>query len=507
MNAAVSDLYREGVRLAAAGRHFDAIGRLERALAVEPNNPHVLFALANTARALGLAKQTEVFLRMVLANDPGRLEAVVVLGNFLSSQGRHDEAVTLLQQALEANADAPELMLTLGVVYRAAGDENIAETHLRRALDLKPGYALALGNLASILSDRGEYDEALRLCDRVLAELPGNAQARLNRAVLHLLTGNFDAGWRDYAARLNIPGKTPVADHGLPAWNGVFRAGMRLLVTGEQGVGDQIMFAGILPDLAAKADAADARVVVECEPRLVDLFARSFPSLRVCPWSIERRDGTVRAHYDWLKDAGGADAAVAMGGLPIFLRTRIEDFSAVPSYLRIDAAEKAHWRKAFADLPRPLTAICWRSGKTGGERAMQYAPLECWAGAIRDLPGTVICAQYDAEADEIAALAETGNRPIVVPAGIDQRCELDRTAAMLAAVDVLVSAPTAVSWLAAAAGVPTYKMVRDPAWTGFGRPYEPFAPSAVFVVPPAAGDWAASFATLRDRLDRRNPAI
>jgi len=81
-----------------------------------------------------------------------------------------------------------------------------------------------------------------------------------------------------------------------------------------------------------------------------------------------------------------------------------------------------------------------------------------------------------------------------VPPALDQKNELDRTCAMLSALNVLVSAPTAVSWLAAGAGVPTLKLLYDRSWTAFGETYEPLGPSCRCVMPKARGDWADVFA-------------
>ena len=102
--------------------------------------------------------------------------------------------------------------------------------------------------------------------------------------------------------------------------------------------------------------------------------------------------------------------------------------------------------------------------------------------------------QYDASAEEIAELEALSGRTIHVPPGIDQKQELDRACALLAALDAVVSAPTAVSWLAAGAGTPTFKVLYDTSWTAFGQGIEPFAPACRCIMPDAPGDWARVFA-------------
>jgi hypothetical protein len=269
----------------------------------------------------------------------------------------------------------------------------------------------------------------------------------------------------------------------------------RPLVTAEQGVGDQIMFASLIPELAERARTDGGAVTLECEPRLQSLFARSFPTVRVHAAQMETKGGVTTSHYGWLKQAGGANAAVEMGSLPRHMRSAVELFPNPHAFLIPDAQEAAHWRNAFAQAGSgPHVGVCWRSGKMGGLRSLQFAPLTAWAECMRTLPGTIVCVQYDATLAEVAQLSALSGREIFVPPGLDQKRELDRTCAMLSALDHVLSAPTAVSWLAAGAGVPTSKILYDTSWTSFGTTYEPFAPACACIAPATRGDWRDVFA-------------
>jgi tetratricopeptide (TPR) repeat protein len=490
-----NDPYEEGLRLSGENRHAEAIDRFECALQARPDDPRVLFALGNTARALGMAKPAQEFFNRVLALEPGRIEALVNLANLLRAEGTFAAAQALLAPALARNPDAPELWLTLGSTYREMGERGRAEEHYREALALRADYPPALGNLADLVADRGKVDEALKLYGRVLVREPKNAQAKLNRSILHLLRGNLKDGWRDYAARLNVAGKAPVCDHDLPVWQGAHLKRTRLLITAEQGVGDQLMFASFIGDLETRAKDDGGTLILECEPRLVPLFARSFPGVTVKPSQMQTKSGVTTAHYGWLKAAGGANAAIELGSLPRILRHRLTQFPNPNAYLVPDANEKSHWREVFSTLGNgPHIGICWRSGKMGGARNLQFAPLESWGEFLRDLPGSIVSTQYDAAPEEISTLETMSGHKIVVPQAIDQKTELDRTCAMLSALDAAVTAPTAVSWLAAGAGVSTFKVLYDTSWTSFGEKFEPFAPSCICVMPDDRGNWRDTFA-------------
>ncbi len=488
-----SDSYLEGLTLFARGRYAEAISRFEDALAQNPADARALFALGNTARTLGMAEAAERFFMQVLALEPARVEATVNLVNLLRAQGRFSEAEALIAQALSRHPAAPELWLTLGSICRETARPHEARSHYARTLQLKPDCAAAMGNLADLLADAGDDEGSLSFYAQALRRDPKNAQLRLNRAMLHFTMGRLREGWRDYEARSNLEGKAVIRNHGLAAWDGG-PIRQRILVAAEQGIGDQIMFASLIPELSARAREEGGSIILECEPRLVGLFARSFEDVAVHPCRIETRGGKTLADYGWLKREGGANRAVAMGSLPRFLRRAIPDFPNPHAYLLPDPRRRDTWRTFLAGRGKaPFTGICWRSGKTGGARALQYAPLAAWGEFLRGLPGEIVCAQYDAAREEIDALENLSGRKILVPPDLDQKNEIDATAAMFCALDFVVSAPTAVSWLSAACGVRTLKLLYDRSWTSFGEDFEPFAPSCICITPKKPGDWAETF--------------
>jgi Flp pilus assembly protein TadD len=491
--------YDRGLKLSSQGRHLDAIAQFEQALAVRPDDTKVLFALGNTATALGLAGPAEEFFRRVLGLEPQRLEALVNLANLLRGRGQYEAAIALLEPA-STRFESPELLVTLGSACRESGDIDAALLHTRAALALRGDYAPALANLADMLGDSGDIEAARTLYDKAIKADPKNAQARLNRAMLHLSAGDLKDGWRDYAARGEIPGKVPVTEQRLAAWTGESLKNKRLLVRAEQGVGDEILFASLIPDLAARAAAEGGKILLECEPRLASLFARSFPTVSVHPAHVRTREGVTVADYGWLRAAGGANAFVLAGSLPRIFRKSLVDFPKAHAFLKPDAEEAARWKTIFG---AGAIGICWRSGKAGGHRAVQYAPLEAWGAALRGVQGTLVSVQYDGSEDEIAALEKISGRKILVPSGIDQKQELDRTAALLSTLETVISAPTAVSWLSAGIGTPTLKLLYNNSWTALGQTYEPFGPACRCIMPKIAGDWTDAFAQIQAALTAR----
>ena len=501
--AALPRSCKVGLKALEAGRVREAVEALESAHKAAPEAPQILFALGRCAQDLGMPDKAAGLFERVLQMEPGLTEPLVHLATALRALGRHDDAIPRLRAAIEVNQDIAELWLAMAHVVRETGDLSAAETFYCEALRLKPRYVEALAGLGDLLFDKRAHAEALALYDKAVKQAPQNPQLRLNRAVQRLHVGDVEGGWQDYEWRLKLRGTAVLGNHGLRTWTGQMRPGLRLLVTAEQGIGDQILFAALLPALLADVGAAGGKVLMDCEPRLTDLFARSFPEAAIFPSDVERRDGVPHASYAALKALGGADAAVAFGSLPKVLRIDPDALANAPAFLRPDAEEEARWRDWLASLPEgPKVGICWRSGKMTGLRAQGFAPLEAWAEFLRDTDAQFIDLQYDSDPEERTELERLGGKSIHVPPGIDQKDELDRAAALMAAVDRLVSAPTAVASLAPAVGTRTIKIVFDSSWTGLGRDYEPFLPACQLAKPASPGDWADGFAQAKSWLAR-----
>lgn len=485
------DPYLRGLAFAHEGRHADAIPCFEAALVKRPEDARVYFALGNTAEAIGHFQAAERFFLRVLAQDPDRLEALVNLANLLRRQQRNADAIALLKPAIKRNPLFPELWLTLGSAVREAGDSATGEIFYREALRLAPDNAAALCNLADLLADQDKIDEGLELYKLAINIEPDNAQARFNRSLLFLHKGELSAGWADYESRHILAGIR--TDHGLPKWNGEAR-NKALLVTAEQGVGDQIMFASLIPKLTEVFNSSGGRIVLEAEPRLVPLFARSFEGIEVHASRVQKCGGTDFAYYEWLDQVGGADAAIALGSLPLHLCRNLEELPQAPTYLSPEKSEADHWLRWLNQAgPPPYIGLCWRSGNVAGLRAIQYAPLQSWVDFSRNVKGTLVSLQYDAKAEEIEAFERRSDRKLLAAPGLDQKHEIDRTAALMANLNAVVSAPTAVSWISAALGVRTLKILYKASWTALGQDYEPFAPACRCIAPETSGDWPATF--------------
>jgi hypothetical protein len=351
----------------------------------------------------------------------------------------------------------------------------------------------AMANFGWVLAESGQTQEGLALLDRVLATQPGDAELRLMRAVIELKHGNYASGWKDYGARMESKLSVP-RPFRFPDWRGDSPAGKRVLVYGEQGLGDQIMFASCLPDLLREA----ATCVLDCAPRLAPLFQRSFPSVRVFGTA---QDDPAPA---WLDSVGAMDVQIPVGELPRRYRGRAEDFPAHSGYLAPDPVKVALYRQRLAALgPGPKVGLSWRGGTKTSRRDMRSIGLAGLTPLLEGLPAHWVSLQYTSCGDEIATFCERTGIP--VHHWQDAIDDYDDTAALVTALDVVVTVCTAVVHLAGALGRPALVVVPIAAEWRYGAAGEamPWYPTVRLFRQTRAGEWGDVLAQILAALQPR----
>ena len=443
---------REPERLfeaARAARRTDrgaAAALYRRLLAIVPDHADARNNLGQLLLEDGDTVAATAQLRAAAALAPGLFHAHLNLGTASDARGDPAAALPHLARARRLRPDDPRAWNNIGNAQRLRGEPSQAAESLARAAALDPGDALVWNNLASAWLDSWELDRARVGLERVFALRPGFAPAVFNRGLLHFAAGNWSEGWRDYHAR-HAAGHGRARPFRQPAWTGG-PAPDGLLVWGEQGLGDEIMFAGAYPELPPLG----GDVVVETDARLVPLFRRSFPAVRVVARS-DPPDGAALA----------VGAQIALPDLVGRLRPCAARFPARPAWLAPDAARAAGMRAALkaAAGDRPLVGLAWRSANptTGRIRSVPAGAL----GPLLKSPDVAFVSLQAQETDaERAALPAP---PLLRPTGIDLWQDLDGLAALIAALDLVVSIDTTVAHLAGALGLPVWVMLpANPEW-------------------------------------------
>ena len=478
-----------GTVLLALGRPVPAAERFRRALALQPFSAAALTNLGNALEASYDLPAAVVAHRRAATAEPALAVAHDNWGAVLSRLGRADEAEPLHRHALSLTPEHVSGWVNLGIARRRCGQLGQALAALKRALALEPTLADGLANLGRLLREIGEPDEAEVWCDRTLAVEPGHPAASFNRGLLRLAVGDLDQGWAGYDSRFRARELAGAARAlGAPAWTGEDLSGRRLLVWREQGIGDEIMFAGCLPQVIARA----ASVTVECDRRLVPLFARSFPAATVLP-----------APADPEGPCPGIDLHAAMGSLPRWLRRKPEEFPMRSAFLVPDPDLVNFWRGRLDALGSSLkVGIAWRSGLMTAERRRAYAALDQW-GPVFGVPGIAfVNLQYGDCAREIADAEVRFGMPIHGWADLDLKDDLDAVAALMSGLDLVIAPASSVGELAGALGVPVWRFGGRGDWTALGTGVRPWFSSMNLIAAPHGETVAGALSAIARRLKR-----
>jgi Tetratricopeptide repeat len=412
-------------------------------------------------------------LREILRAQPDRVDAHGRLGGLLLERAREVQmaalarrrradaaARALYEEALEHfraiqrmdPASAPAFRLC-AIALRELGDLAGACEQFARAARLAPDDAVVASDYAAALSAAGNAQRARQVLEQAVAAHPDDPGLHGELALVLLGEGAFERGWEEYEWRLRLPDATTARTVSLPRWRGESLAGRTLLVTSEQGIGDEVMFASCFPDLLAQA----GRCIFEVSTRLVPVFARSFPAARIVTRSIERG---VAAEA-----CAEADCWTPAGSVPRYLRTRWDDFPQAPGYLKADSDRVRHWAARLDALGSGLkVGLAWSGGLPSTLRAARSIALE----ALRPLflPGiSFVALEFTDCTEEVAVFNANASGCEQLSWWPEAVQTLDETAAIASALDLVLSVPTATAHLAAALGRPTWVMVAGaPTW-------------------------------------------
>jgi Flp pilus assembly protein TadD len=477
--------------LHAQGNLSDAETLYREILTTEPNHARAIHNLGVIALRMGHAAGAEQLLRRAIVLESDMAEAYSNLGLVLAGSARSELARACFARAVELRPDYADAWSNLGILEQSAGETAAAIGHFRRARAANPDNSAIAGNLAACLIEVGKLDEGVALLEELGPQLqmapayhfnlakarfsqgdlsnavngfrqaialdPDSADSHHTLAHALLASGELAEGWREYGWRWRAKRfRVPPRDFPIPRWTGEDLAGKRVLVWSEQGIGDKLLFAGLFPELAARADA----VTVEIEERLVALYRRSFPAINV----IARRDPV-----DPALDPAGFDLQAPLGDLARYLRPTLDGFRPLGAYLAPDADRTRDLRSRYRRGEAPLIGIAWAS------RPPKGLPLDAFASMLKLAGARWISLQYGDRSEEIARVNQALDTEIVEDRTIDAVADFDGSVAQTAALDAVVTIQNATLYTAGGLGLPTFALTPpEPDWRWLGCDYSPW---------------------------------
>jgi tetratricopeptide (TPR) repeat protein len=476
-----------------AGDPKNAVVCYESALQLLPDHGEIANDLGRLAFQLGETAVAAKLFRHFLARHPGHPEGVNNLACALRNLAETSEAIELLRSALEANPGEAMLWNTLGTIMNEQGDVERARLFFEETLRLDPTFAKARYNLSNIKLAGGDPEGALEDVDQALTLCPQGSEAammRLARSSMLLAAGRIGEGWDEYEARLDpLYADVTHVLTGAPAWTPDSEVrGKTLLVIGEQGLGDEVLFANVLPDVI-EALGPDGRLIIAVEPRQVALFQRAFPTAEVGAHATYKVEGKVVRVTPFLKGRPGVDLWAPIGSLLRRWRRTLDAFPDRRAFLKADPVQVEVWRGRLAALDgRPKVGVLWKSLKQDASRRKWFSAFDQWRPILQTANVAFVNLQYgDCEAE--LAQAEAQGLSIWRPPGLDLKDDLDGVAALASALHLVIGPANATSNISAACGTPTWLISPPAPWTRLGTDRYPWYPSARAFIASGLNAW------------------
>ena len=332
-----------------------------------PTGPRPSIEHAAALYGAGRIDEAQAAAHALLGADPNDFNALHLLGTIAVQRGEAEDCVAFYDRALALVPGHAEAHCNRGIAWRMLGQPARALEDYGRAIAADPKAFNALTLRGVLLAAQGRDAEARADYERALALNPRHAPAIYNRGLIDLAQGRYAAGFNAYELRFaTTPPSSIHRSFGLPRLRPEdLGSGRRVAIWREQGLGDQVLFSTLLPELAARG----VQPVVEADPRLLPAFRRSLPRVEFV------------APDDAAKAFAGCALELPLGSLPWLLRRDAASFARQPrALLQADA------RRVAALRARPglvdAVAISWRSFQVRQRRLYaetKSMPLEAFA--------------------------------------------------------------------------------------------------------------------------------
>lgn len=492
----LADAYANyGTALQEAGRLAEATRMLERAAALKPGSAAIQNNLGIAYYGSNRLAEAESAYRKALAAQPDFYEALNNLANALAAAGRDDEAMAYYHKVIERVPGHADAHSNLGLQLQERGAIEEAMASYARALALKPDHADAINNQGYLLQEQGRREEAMALYRRALEANPRSARAAYNLGLAQLCNFEFAEGWERCELRYyTTPPIAVLRPFKTPAFTAEdWGKGHKLAIWREQGIGDQLLYATLVPELEARGQA----FVLEIDARLHPAFARSHPA-----WPIVAPEQSEAAF-------ASCDRQLASASLPRLLRPTKASFDAQPAaLLRADADRARGYRERLATPGRKLVGISWRSFQPRARSFLERkksAPLACFLRLSRRKDLALLDLQYGDTAAQRAGFEADGGRLLRLD-DLDLFNDVDGVLAAVEACDLVVTTSNVTAHYAGVLGKRALLL-----YVADNPPFHYWAtdatgrclwyPSVRIVTGPDLDDWTRLFAYVDELLD------
>ncbi len=462
------------------GRLEDAADCYRKALDIRPDDFVTVMNLGAVLNDLGRFDEALQQHDRALSLDPVHVDVLCNRAVALAGLARFDDALAGFEQALSVDPARAEALTGKAMALVSLKRQADALPCLVEAHRHQPAFAPAWSLHGALLAGLGQIDEALPMYERAVELAPGNAEDTLSLSHLYLGRSDFARGWPAYEARLRRPASERLHTS-RPRWDGSTTAA-RLFVWAEQGIGDQVLYSTMFPDLLDRVPQA----TISVDAKLLPLFRRSFPQATF----TARHQPPPESTYD---------LQLPIGSMGACLRPAVDAFARAGRTLLV--ADEARVRQVRALRPlrgRKVCGISWKSvnAQVGDDKSM---PLERMRDLLMLDGFAFVNLQYGDVSGEVARTCALTDAPIETVPGIDLFDDIEGLAALIDACDIVVTISNSTAHLAGAMGKPVLLLV--PRFTGrmwywnalpgSDGDHPPWYPSLRMLRQQRQGDWSA----------------
>ena len=433
-------LYNLGLILKKKQRFTDAASFFERVIKLKPDFVNGYYSLGLTLIDLGELNNALINLKKVIDLKPQYPQAFFNLGIVLRKLGNKIEALKNFQQSINLKPDYTRAYNLIGVTLAELGRYDEALEYFQLAINLNSNYAEVYNNLGNILKELGRFQESYHYFQKAIDLKPDYADAYNNLGRALMLNFDFQKAFELMEWRLRREEKNFIPlNTSKPRWDGFTKH--RVFVWREQGIGDWIMFSSMIPELHASVE----KVIVECDPRVIPLFQRSF--------SEEIQFITDRAEIS----EDDYDSHLPIGSLPFHFRKELDDFKkSSQGWLQADPEKvQSIKEKILQSNPKKIIGVSWKTLSLLSSARLRNIDLESLLKPFKELDIKFINLQYGDVSEEITNLKVNHGIDVLEIPDLDIFNDIDGLAATISACDLLISIQNFNSHLAGSLGANT----------------------------------------------------
>ncbi len=411
---------------------------IEDGMNLFPDNEDLFIALAfYFEKSNNIDNQESVLLRLC---DSGTINYIPYfrLANLYKTLWKLKKAEFYYQKALILSANNIDVLLNYGVLKHAIGEFEEAAALFNLVLKQQPINLSALNNLANTYLDLSNFEAVKQIYKTIFQNFPNAALEHFNFGLALLLYGNLEEGFKHYEWRLFLDEyKRDIASK--LRWKGEDLSQKIILVYGEQGIGDIIMFSRFLPVIQSQYNC---KVFFECRKEVLALIGLNFPTVTL----IERGEPLENLNFDYY---------CSLLSLPSLLNIKKVDAINNKPYLIADNELEEKWKNYFSLINEIKIGIVWKGNPFPIEHRKRHTNISFFLKLAKISKIKLYSLQFGEDCSD--ELEKNGITELIY--------NFYETAAIIKNLDIVITIDTSIAHLSAALGVTTWVLLtKIPDW-------------------------------------------